>query len=144
MIRQIGDQWLLLFEKEQQRAGKLGALDVEVLSCVKANAQTEKQLSKKTGVDILVLSPIVTELMLMGYVETFRRRRLVFFSREYVSITPEGLAALEKAKSPLQKIIELIRERALETLENIAASSPALKILFVLGKATYKTAKVLI
>lgn len=141
MIRQIGVKWLLF---ENQRAEKLGALDIQVLSCIKANAQTEKQLAKKTGIDILTLSPLVTELMLMGYVETFRRRKLVFFSREYVSITPEGLAALEKAKSPLQNIIELIRERALEALENVAASSPALKILFVLGKATYRTAKALL
>lgn len=141
MIRQIGVKWLLF---ENQRAEKLGALDIQVLSCIKANAQTEKQLAKKTGIDILTLSPLVTELMLMGYVETFRRRRLLFFSREYVSITPEGLAALEKAKSPLQNIIELIRERALEALENVTASSPALKILFVLGKATYRTAKALL
>lgn len=141
MIRQIGVKWLLF---ENQRAEKLGALDIQVLSCIKANAQTEKQLAKKTGIDILTLSPLVTELMLMGYVETFRRRKLVFFSREYVSITPEGLAALEKAKSPLQNIIELIRERALEALENVTASSPALKILFVLGKATYRTAKALL
>jgi DNA-binding MarR family transcriptional regulator len=108
---------------------KLGTVTVQILGCIKAKAQTEKQLAKKIGVDNLVISPLVTELMLMGYVETSRRRRLFFFSREYLSITPEGLAALQKAKSPFQNIIELVRERALETIDNIAAASPVLKIL---------------
>jgi DNA-binding MarR family transcriptional regulator len=119
-------------------------MDVQILSCIKAKPQTERQLAKKVGLAGVTLSPLVTELMLMGYVETFRRRRLYFFSREYLSITPEGLAALQKAKSPLQNVIELIRQRALETIENFAASSPALKILFILAKATYKTTKALV
>ena len=87
-------------------------LNVQILSCIKAEGQTEKQLSKKVGLDALALSPLVTELMLMGYVETLRRRKLYFFSREYLIITPEGLEALQEAKSPLQNIIELIRDRA--------------------------------
>ncbi len=132
----------MLFEKEQHAGGKLSTLNVQILSCIKAKARTEKQLARKIGIGMLVLSPLVTELMLMGYVGTFRRRRLYFFSREYFSITPEGIEALEKARSPLQNIIELIRERALETVENIAAASPALKILLMFGKAFYKTAKV--
>lgn len=132
---------MLLFE--QHTGERLGSLDVQILSCIKAKAQTEKQLAKRTSADILVLSPAVTELMLMGYVETFRRRRLFFFSREYLSITPEGLAALEKAKDPFQNIIELIRERAVETIENVAASSPALEILFMFAKAMYRTTKAL-
>jgi DNA-binding MarR family transcriptional regulator len=115
-----------LFEHIEPR---LDTVTVQILGCIKAKAQTEEQLAKKIGIDNLVLSPFVTELMLMGYVETSRRRRLFFFSREYFSITPEGLAALQKAKSPFQNIIELVRERALETIDNIAASSPVLKIL---------------
>jgi DNA-binding MarR family transcriptional regulator len=125
-----------LLEKEH-RVGRLGTLDIQILSCMKAKAQTEKQLAKKVGVDTLTLSPLVTELILMGYVETFRRRRLYLFSREYLSISPEGLAALQKARSPLQNIIELIRERALETIENIAAASPVLKILVIFARLCF-------
>lgn len=113
-------------------------MTVQVLGCIKAKAQTEKQLAKKIGIDNLALSPLVTELMLVGYVETSRRRSLFFFSREYFSITPEGLAALQKAKSPFQNIIELIQERALETIEDVAASSPVLKTLMVFAKLCFK------
>jgi DNA-binding MarR family transcriptional regulator len=124
---------MLLLEKEQT-GRKLDTLNVQILSCLKAKAQTERQLSKKVNLDTLALSPLVTDLMLMGYVETFRRRRLYFFSREYLSITAEGLAALQKAKSPLQNIIDLIRDRALETVEDIAAASPIVKILVIFAR----------
>ena len=122
---------------KEQAFGRLGTLDVQILSCIKAKALTEKQLSKRIFLDALALSPVVTELMLKGYVETFRRRKLYFFSREYLSITPEGLAALQKAKSPLQYIIELIQERALETIENITAASPILKILMIFARLCF-------
>jgi DNA-binding MarR family transcriptional regulator len=124
---------MLLLEKEQT-GRKLDTLNVQILSCLKAKAQTERQLSKKVNLDTLALSPLVTDLMLMGYVETFRRRRLYFFSREYLSITAEGLAALQKAKSPLQNIIDLIRDRALETVEDIAAASPIVKFLVIFAR----------
>ena len=94
--------------------------------------------------DILIVSPLITELMLKGYVETIRRRRLFFFSREYCTITVEGLAALEQARNLFENIVELIRERALETIDNIAADSPLLKLTVMSAKAAYKTVKVLV
>ena len=141
MISQIWDK-LSLLEKEHA-SGRLEGLDILILSCIKTKAETEKQLAKKVGLDALALSPIVTDLMLKGYIETIRRRRLYLFSREYLLITPEGLAALQRARSPFQNMIELIRKMALEAIENVAATSPALKILFMFAKETYKIAKVL-
>jgi hypothetical protein len=82
--------------------------------------------------------------MLKGYVETIRRRRLFFFSREYCLITLEGLAALERARNPFENLVELIKERSLETIDNIAADSPLLKLAVISAKAAYKTLKVLI
>jgi DNA-binding PadR family transcriptional regulator len=94
--------------------------------------------------DIFIVYPMITELMLKGYVETIRRRRLFFFSREYCMITVEGLAALEQTRNLFENIVELIRVRALETIDDIAADSPLLKLAVMFGKATYKTVKVLI
>jgi hypothetical protein len=82
--------------------------------------------------------------MLKGYVETIRKRRLFFFSREYCIITVEGLDALENARSPFENLVKLIRERALETIDNIAADSPILKLALMSAKAAYKTLKVLV
>ena len=94
--------------------------------------------------DIFIVYPMITELMLKGYVETIRRRRLFFFSREYCMITVEGLAALEQTRNLFENIVELIRVRALETIDDIAADSPLLKLTVMFAKATYKTVKVLI
>jgi DNA-binding MarR family transcriptional regulator len=130
-------------EKEQERI-ELSKRETQILNCIKGQSRTEKQIAKMTRLDIFVISPLITELMLKGYVETIRRRRLFFFSREYCTITVEGLAALEQARNLFENLVELIRERALETIDNIAADSPLLKLIVTSAKAAYKILKVLI
>ena len=136
-------------EQEQQQQHneervELSKREIQILNCIKGKSRTEKQIARMVGLDTLIVSPLITELMLKGYVETIRRRRLFFFSREYCIITVEGLAALEQTRSLFENIVELIRERALETIDNIAADSPLLKLTVMSAKAAYKTAKVLI
>jgi DNA-binding MarR family transcriptional regulator len=127
----------------QQRHVELSKHETQILNCIKVQALTEKQIAKITRIDIFVISPLITELILKGHIETIRRRRLFFFSREYCIITVEGLAALEQARNPFENLIELIRERALETIDNIAADSPLLKLALLSAKAAYKTLKML-
>src|SRR3954454_22734925 len=86
-------------EQERQQSYEerveLSKREIQILSCIKGQSRTEKQLAKMIKLDTLIVSPLVTELMLKGYIETIRRRRLIFFSREYCIITAEGLDALE-------------------------------------------------
>jgi DNA-binding MarR family transcriptional regulator len=132
-------------QHDEERVEELSKREIQILNCIKGQPRTEKQIAKMTRLDIIfTVSPLITDLMLKGYVETIRRRRLFFFSREYCIITVEGLAALEQARSLFENIVELIRERALETIDNIAADSPLLKLTVMSAKAAYKTAKVLI
>ena len=134
--------------QEQQQYDKerieLSKREIQVLNCIKGKSRTEKQIAKMIGLDTLIISPLITELMLKGYVETIRRRRLFFFSREYCIITTEGLDALEQARNLFENIVKLIRERAVETIDNIAADSPLLKLAVMSAKAAYKTVKVLV
>jgi DNA-binding PadR family transcriptional regulator len=132
-------------QHDEERVEELSKREIQILNCIKSQSRTEKQIAKMTRLDIIfTVSPLITDLMLKGYVETIRRRRLFFFSREYCIITVEGLAALEQTRSLFENIVELIRERALETIDNIAADSPLLKLTVMSAKAAYKTAKVLI
>jgi DNA-binding MarR family transcriptional regulator len=132
-------------QHDEERVEELSKREIQILNCIKGQSRTEKQIAKMTQLDIIfTVSPLITDLMLKGYVETIRRRRLFFFSREYCIITVEGLAALEQTRSLFENIVELIRERALETIDNIAADSPLLKLTVMSAKAAYKTAKVLI
>ena len=133
------------YEEEQQqqhdeeRVEKLSKREIQILNCIKGQSRTEKKIAKMVRLDSLIVSPLITELMLKGYVETIRRRRLFFFSREYCTITVEGLDALERARNLFDNIVELIRERTLETIDNIAADSPLLKLTVMSAKAAYKT-----
>ena len=129
---------------DEERVEELSKREIQILNCIKGQSRTEKKIAKMVRLDILIVSPLITELMLKGYVEIIRRRRLFFFSREYCIITVEGLAALEQARNLFENIVELIRERALETIDNIAADSPLLKLTVMSAKAAYKTVKVLV
>jgi DNA-binding MarR family transcriptional regulator len=130
--------------QDEERVEELSKREIQILNCIKGQSRTEKKIAKMVRLDILIVSPLITELMMKGYVETIRRRRLFFFSREYCMITVEGLAALEQARNLFENIVELIRERALETIDNIAADSPLLKLTVMSAKAAYKTVKVLV
>ena len=131
-------------QQQEEKRIELSKREIQILNCIKGQSRTEKKIAKMVRLDILIVSPLITELMLKGYVEIIRRRRLFFFSREYCTITVEGLAALEQARNLFEKIVELIRERALETIDNIAADSPLLKLTVMSAKAAYKTVKVLV
>ena len=131
-------------QQDEERVEELSKREIQILNCIKGQLRTEKQIAKMARLDIFIVYPMITELMLKGYVETIRRRRLFFFSREYCMITVEGLAALEQTRNLFENIVELIRVRALETIDDIAADSPLLKLAVVSAKAAYKTAKVLI
>ena len=125
--------------QDEERMEELNKHEMQILNCIKGQSRTEKQIAKMIRLDIFIISPMITELMLKGYVETIRKRRLFFFSREYCIITVEGLNALEQARSPFENLVELIRVRALETIDNIAADSPILKLALMSAKAAYKT-----
>jgi DNA-binding MarR family transcriptional regulator len=131
-------------QHDEERVEELSKREIQILNCIKGQSRTEKQIAKLIKLDIFVVSPLITKLMLRGYVETIRRRRLFFFSREYCIITVEGLDALEQARSLFENLVELIRERAVETIDNIAADSPLLKLTVMSAKAAYKTVKVLV
>ena len=131
-------------QQQEEEHVELSKREIQILNCIKGQSRTEKKIAKMVRLDILIVSPLITELMLKGYVETIRRRRLFFFSREYCTITQEGLAALEQARNLFENIIELIKERTLETIDDIAADSPLLKLTVMSAKAAYKTVKVLI
>jgi DNA-binding MarR family transcriptional regulator len=133
-----------LQQHDEERVEELSKREIQILNCIKSQSRTEKQIAKMIKLDIFIVSPLITELMLKGYVETIRRRRLFFFSREYCIITADGLGALEQARSLFENIVELIRERAVETIDNIAANSPLLKLTVMSAKAAYRTVKVLV
>src|ERR671938_831608 len=110
-ISDISEQKERKNQHEQRYKGhrlELSKREIQILNCIRGQARTEKQIAKIARLDVVIISPLITELMLKGYVETIRKRRLFLFSREYCIITLEGLAALERAKNPFENLIERI------------------------------------
>jgi DNA-binding MarR family transcriptional regulator len=124
----------------------LNQWEIQILKCVKTNSKTEKKIAKEIGIDISVISPLITNLMLLGFVERTRKRRMHFSSREYFSTTIEGLAALEEAIkgnsnifwNQLSSILKSHGERILIEWSN---KSLPFKVTIGAIKMTYKLAK---
>lgn len=119
----------------------LSPTEARILKLIKTKSQTEKKIAKEIELDPLLLSPVITDLILKGYLEIFRRRRLYFFSREFCVITSEGISALAGAQSPFEGFLEMVRSRALQAIDDIAAESPVLKAAVLSARTIYRVAK---
>ncbi|NAL78522.1 hypothetical protein [Nitrososphaera sp. AFS] len=88
--------------------------ELRILSSLKKEVKSEKQIAKHISLNTLTTSQLITGLMMKGYVERILTRgRLRRYSyTERFAITQEGLAALEvfnRWNSPWNQLIELIK-----------------------------------
>jgi hypothetical protein len=133
-----------MFDEHADSRQELQPLEVKILKFIKSNSQTEKRISRALEVDPFVLYTAITDLIFKDYVEIRRTRKMYFFTQERCTITPNGLLALESVKSPLQAFVEIVQKKAFETIDNLAAESPTLKIVVSSARTLYKFAKVVV
>ncbi len=121
----------------------LSKFEMSILECIKKEPKLEKKISKQIGLDISIISPIITDLMFKSYIERIHRKRMLFSSREYFCITMEGLMALEEAKRtgrPWNQLTSFIKE----TVERkLAELSDDLPLTVSAIKAIYRVVKFL-
>jgi DNA-binding MarR family transcriptional regulator len=98
----------------------LNSTEVRILKFIKSNPCTEKGISRQFGIHRLTLSPIMTALMLKGYVEILRVRRFYFFRREYFVITLEGMEVLNASRTSAEKLLDLAGRAMMMSLDNIS------------------------
>ena len=127
----------------------LSRWEIQILKCIKSKALTEKKISKELSLDISVISPLITDLMLRGFVERTRRRRMYFSSREYFAATIEGLSALEanryKNGSILwNQLISMLKDNSERMLLEFSNKSLPFKVTLGVIKTTYKIAKLVL
>ncbi len=79
----------------RKQASPLTKLEYKLLESVKKSPKTEKKICKRIGINMSIISPTITRLMLRGYIESTTKKRIFFRSSEYFSITLDGLATLE-------------------------------------------------
>ncbi len=139
---------LMSREKEEQedtleQQNKLGKWEIQILQCVRAKSRTEKQIAKMVGLDISIVSPMITDLMMSGLLDVITKRRLYFFFRKFYALTPDGLAALESASKlyPLDRIVMELKSAISEAIENARDQSPAFNATWQVASAGYKITK---
>jgi DNA-binding MarR family transcriptional regulator len=118
-----------------------------VLRCVKGSPKTETKISKEVKINLPIVSELVTDLMLKGYIERTRRRRVLFASKEYFSTTLEGLIALEiaqrakKNRDFLSQVFATLMDKCQKILDEISSDSIFLKLILGVAKFVLRVAK---
>ena len=118
---------------------------MSILECIKKEPKLEKKISKQVGINTLIISPIITDLMFKSYIERIHRKRMLFSSKEYFYITMEGLAALEEAKyndGPWNQLISIIKEtserKLFELFNDLPLTVTAIKAIYRVLKYLFR------
>ena len=123
----------------------LSRWEAQILKCIKSNAMTEKRIAKEVTLDIAIVSPIITDLMLRGYIERVRKRRMYFSSREYFSATLDGLWALEASRRNYNgfwnQLMSMVKDESEKMLLEFSSKSLGLRLTFKVLRGTYALAK---
>jgi len=119
-------------------------LEYQVLKSIKVKSKTEKKIANQLGVNVSIISQVITGLMLKGFVERTRERRMLFYS-EYFSTTIDGLLALEANSAtimyPWSRVLLLCRDIANRMLIPLGSQSLAVRLGISAIKTTYRLAK---
>ena len=124
---------------------KLSRWEAQILKCIKRKAMTEKRIAKEVTLDIAIVSTIITDLMLRGYVERVRKRRMYFSTREYFSATLDGLSALEASQRNRNgfwnQLMSMVKDEGEKMLLEFSSKSLGLRLTFKVLRGTYALAK---
>ena len=124
---------------------KLSRWEAQILKCIKRKAMTEKRIAKEVTLDTAIVSPIITDLMLRGYVERVRKRRMYFSTREYFSATLDGLSALEASQRNRNgfwnQLMSMVKDEGEKMLLEFSSKSLGLRLTFKVLRGTYALAK---
>ena len=119
-------------------------LEYQVLKAIKVKSKTEKKIAKQLGVNVSIISQVITALMLKGFVERRRERRMLFYSGNF-STTMDGLLALEANSvtimHPWSRVLLLCRDVSNRMLIPLASQSLAVRLGIGAVKTTYRLAK---
>ena len=124
---------------------RLQRLEYQVLKSIKVKSKTEEKIARQLDINVSIISKIITGLMLKGYVERTKQRRILFYSAEYFSTTIEGLLVFEANTTdimlPWSRVLTVWKDIANKRLIHLASQSLALRLGIGAVKTTYRLAK---
>lgn len=72
--------------------------EIGIVDCIKVRSRTLKSISHKIGLNSSIVYELIDDLLLKGYIQHARKRRLFFWHNDLFAATLEGLAMVERAK----------------------------------------------
>jgi hypothetical protein len=72
--------------------------EIRIVDCITARSRTQKSISHKIGLNSTIVHELIFDLLLRGYIQQTRKRRLCFWHSDLFSATLEGLAMAERTK----------------------------------------------
>ncbi|HEU4445224.1 MAG TPA: hypothetical protein VFR94_11170 [Nitrososphaeraceae archaeon] len=127
---------------------ELTCLEIKILRCTRSNAKTETRISKEIKVNLPTVSQLITELMLKGFLQRTRNRRMIFFpKKDSFSTTIEGLMALERNqrngsnRTFLSQVLYMVKDSSHRIVEEATPDSLTLKLFFGTLRLVYQVTK---
>lgn len=72
--------------------------EIRIVDCITARSRTQKSISHKMGLNSSIVRELICDLLLRGYIQQTRKRRLYFWHSDLFSATLKGLAMAERTK----------------------------------------------
>ena len=115
------------------------------MKCIKSKAKTEKKIAKEVTLNMSVVSPIITDLMLRGFVQRTRKAKMYVSSREYFSATIDGITALEATRRGnsifWSQLTSLVNDNIERMIFDLSEKSLAFRVILGSIRTSYKLGK---
>lgn len=72
--------------------------ELKLIDITKVKSRTHKNISRRLGLNVCIICELIDGLLMKGYIERHRKRRLFFWHRDLFSATLEGMAVSERAR----------------------------------------------
>lgn len=72
--------------------------ELKLIDSIKVKSRTQKSISRRLGLNVCIICELIDGLLIKGYIEQYRKRRLFFWHRDLFSATLEGMAVSERAR----------------------------------------------
>ena len=130
---------------ENNGLSNLTPLEILILGCTKSKPKSETKISKEVKINLPIVSQVITDLMLKGFMERTRKRRMIS-DKEYFSTSLEGLIALERAHSnntnyTFSQVFVGLKDNSQRILEELTFDSIALKSILGIVRVIWCMAK---
>ena len=104
------------YNAELDNKAIINRYELKVIDSIKIRSRTLANISRRIGLNTSIVYELLDGLLLKGYVQQNRKRRMLFWHRDLFSATLDGTVVLDRAngenssknETPLKKMLYMI------------------------------------